>query len=111
MKLAIFTLISIVQAVNSDKMCPGAPEIGPHAKTNVLTSITNRGCYNVHDEIYARVEGEESWTDPHGGNYKLLGESGTLTTGYILNIEHSTSEWTDRLNLLLTMEGDMGCKI
>ena len=78
MKFNILLLtVSIASAMSEavdfkvDELCPGPAIIGiPHAITRVQAEVTNRGCYNVHDEIYSRIHGESKWLDPNaGGTY------------------------------------------
>merc|ERR1711988_2062863 len=94
-------------ASTESMQCPGSSAwVHASAWVSVTAEAT---CDKVEEEIKARVDAANGWTDPHnGGIYSLLsGSHGTLNTQRTTNPKKSVGGklYTDKQTFTLTTDG------
>jgi len=87
--------------------CPGNQALGNiHTCAQMLVSFQN-SCQEVSDEIAARAQGQDGWTDPHNdGHYQLLG----VEPDMVSTQRHTHRyKYLDKQTFALTPNGPNGC--
>jgi len=87
--------------------CPGNEALGNiHTCAQMLVSFQN-SCQEVADEIAARAQGQDGWTDPHNrGQYELTG----MEPDMVSTQRHTHyGDYLDKQTFALTPNGANGC--
>jgi len=90
------------------RYCPGS--YSPIHGSCDLTAVFQESCDDVKQEMRARLNGENGWTDPHnGGTYKYLGEEDNVLKSQ--RITNSIPKFLDHMNFGFQDTADGGCSV
>lgn len=111
--MRVFSFAAMVAVAFADKYkCPGSGST-IHASAEV-TAVVASTCADVVEEMKARIDGKNEWTDPHnGGTYKFISANGTeVHTQRFSNPKTSPgSKMYEDKQIFVLSEGAAGCTI
>uniref|UniRef100_A0A7S3Z387 Lipocalin/cytosolic fatty-acid binding domain-containing protein n=1 Tax=Lotharella globosa TaxID=91324 RepID=A0A7S3Z387_9EUKA len=89
--------------------CPGSKAF-IHAKCSLTATFPSNTCEEVATEMIARINGENSWVDPHNGGVYTLTSGGASSAVLTTQRVTGNNKYTDLQKWTLNKEGN-GCQV